>query len=59
MDTIPIPAPIACSVVKLSLNKNIPIISAIPALAIEKISAHLPSHEPFFNANNQKILQIM
>ena len=48
--------PIICSVVKCSLNKNTPINTHNEALATEKITEPLPSHDPFFNANNRKIL---
>ena len=47
-----------CKVVKLSLNITIHIANANIALATEKITDHLPSHEPFLSANNRKVLHI-
>ncbi|MEI6673077.1 MAG: hypothetical protein WCL02_07320 [bacterium] len=51
--------PIICSRVKCSLNKKIPINTHNDALATEKITDHLPSHDPFFKAKSQNILQII
>ena len=59
METIHIPAPTIWSVVKLSLKNNIPISSAIHALATEKITEPLPSQDQFLSAKSRKILQII
>jgi hypothetical protein len=48
-----------CRVVKLSLKKIIPISRANHALAIEKITEPLPSHDQFLSAKSRKILQII
>lgn len=44
--------------VKVSLNIKNQIPNANTALATEKITAHLPSHDQFLSAKSRKVLHI-
>lgn len=58
METSPNINPIIWREEKVSLNISTQIQRANIALATEKITDHLQSHEPFFSAKSQKVLHI-